>query len=146
MAQDRKIAHLTFIQSVIVTMTCLSFAVKAGSLATVLTFLAVSAPESRSVLMLLAILPVKFFWVLDGYYLWQERQFRFAYDRVRVAKDEKIDFNILFHARSFLDNNLNPCRWSQSIFSVTLVLFHGALLATILVAALLWLPVDLQQV
>ena len=43
------------------------------------------------------ILPVMGFWILNGYFLWQERLFRKVYDEVRVQSDTDFKMDLLKH-------------------------------------------------
>ena len=58
------------------------------------------------------------FWVLDGYFLWQERLFRRVYDEVRVQFDTDFQMDPLKH------RDKPKCSWVSAIFSVTLVIFY----------------------
>ncbi len=92
MSDKRKRKHLEFIQGVINRLSMNFFFLKGCSLATVLVFLAIA--ESRPLLLLLGILPVLAFWVLDGFFLWQEKLYRRFHDAVRQKADKEIDFNL----------------------------------------------------
>ena len=58
------------------------------------------------------------FWILDGYFLWQERLFRRVYDEVRVQSDTDFQMDPLKH------RDKPKCSWVSAIFSVTLVIFY----------------------
>ena len=58
------------------------------------------------------------FWILDGYFLWQERLFRKVYDDIRVQSDTDFQMDPLKH------RNKPKCNWLSAIFSVTLVIFY----------------------
>jgi hypothetical protein len=80
----------------------------------------------------IALLPCIVFWALDGYFLWQVRLFRALYDDVRVMDEKLIDFSlgtqgVIAQAPSFV----------KSIFSQTLLVFHGTLLFSIVLALLI---------
>ena len=64
------------------------------------------------------------FWVLDAYYLRQERLFRKLYDHVRVQPEPAIDYSM----------NTSPfapaiASTVKVMTSITLALFYGTLLA-----------------
>ena len=63
----------------------------------------------------LLIFPV---WVLDGYFLWQERLFRQVYGEIRVQPDTDFDMNPTKH------KNKPKCSWLSAIFSPTLAIFY----------------------
>ncbi len=62
--------------------------------------------------------PILLVWVLDGYFLWQERLFRQVYGEIRVQSDTDFEMNPMKH------RNKPECSWLSAIFSVTLVIFY----------------------
>ena len=76
--------------------------------------------------------PLSFpFWILDGYFLWQERLFREVYDEIRQQDDTDFKMDVMKHRDK-------PKRsWAATMFSVTLVVFYLAeTLFTLLVFAI----------
>ena len=72
-------------------------------------------------------LPVAAFWLLDGFFLRQERLFRKLYDRYRCQpQDTPTDFSM---DTSVVVNEVG--NWRRVMVSKTLFIFHGGL-ATIL--------------
>ena len=63
----------------------------------------------------LLIIPV---WILDGYFLWQERLFRKVYGEVRVQSDTDFEMNPMKHRKK------SKCSWLSAIFSPTLFIFY----------------------
>ena len=61
------------------------------------------------------ILPI---WILDGYFLWQERLFRQVYSEIRVQPDTEFEMNPTKH------KNKPKCSWIAAVFSPTLVIFY----------------------
>lgn len=82
MSEERKIAHLGFIQDVINRMGNNSFLIKGWVIALVAAMFALSAKEANSKFGYLVILPVLVFWGYDGYFLYQERLYRWLYSKV----------------------------------------------------------------
>lgn len=72
---DNKRAHLEMIQGIINRMGANSFLLKGWTITLVAALFALAQKESNSAYMFLAYFPAIIFWVLDGYYLWQERLF-----------------------------------------------------------------------
>jgi hypothetical protein len=128
---EKKVAHLEMIQGVINRMASNSFQVKGWSVVLVSALLALASKETRS-LVYVAFLPATVFWSLDGYFLWQERLFRKLYDRARTVKDDDIDFAMNPEA-----NTINAPTWLGTVFSRTLLLFHGVIVAAVILTALL---------
>jgi len=82
------IEHLKFIQSAITRMNTNSFMTKGWSLTITSAFLALYASSNNTKYIIVAIIPVLFFWLLDAYYLQQERKFRGIYDDVSQLTTE----------------------------------------------------------
>ena len=78
------------------------------------------------------ILPVMGFWILNGYFLWQERLFRKVYDDIRVQSDTDFQMDLLKH------RNKPKCNWVSAIFSVTFVIFYSIEIAFIVFVFLIF--------
>ncbi len=126
---DRKLKHLDFAQGVINRMGQCSFLLKGWSVILVSGLFALAAKETNPLFVYLAYLPAISFWILDGYYLYQERLYRQLYDKVRTLEPDDIDFGM--NASTF--NGQGKATWPESILSKTMLLFHGILLLTIVV-------------
>ena len=119
---DRKIKHLEFIQGVINRLASDSFRMKGWCVVLVAALFVLLAREGRIEFAGVALVPVLFFWGLDGYFLWQERLFRALYDHVRVLEEAEIDFSMDVSA---LKKDRSRT-WLSATFSRTM-LFYGAL-------------------
>ena len=129
---EKKLKHLEFIQGVVNRLAGNSFLVKGWPVTLVAALFALAAGEGAgSRLALVALLPVLVFWLLDGYFLWQERLFRALYNEVADRSEDAIDFkmNLLPH--------LAKHTWAAAAFSKTLNIFHGTLLALTALVVLL---------
>jgi len=61
-----------------------------------------------------------YFWILDGYFLSQERSYRDLYNYVRKLKEEEIDFSMeISEYQKYKKNTL-----IYSMFSSTLLIFY----------------------
>ena len=123
---EKKVAHLQLIQGVINRMASNSFQVKGWSVVLVSALLALASKDAPRVLVYLAFLPVVVFWPLDAYFLWQERLFRRLYDSVRALNEDAIDF-----AMNTDVAGRDVPTWLGAMFSITLVVFHGMLIAAV---------------
>jgi len=134
---ETKIAHLGMIQAVINRMGSNSFLIKGWTITLVAALFALAQKESNSKFMYLAYFPAVIFWALDGYYLRQERLFRKLYDAVRKMKDDDIDFSMktLPQMNFILRVLASSWQWFKAIISLTLILFHGAIIFAICVVA-----------
>ena len=132
MGQKEK--HLEFIQGVINRMAGNSFLLKGWSVTLVAALFALSAKESYLGFVYLAYFPAIAFWILDGYFLRQEKLFRELYNCVRVKKEEEIDFSM--DTESFKKKVVS---WFCVMFSTTLRIFHGVVIVSIIIVMLIML-------
>ncbi|RKU19035.1 hypothetical protein C6501_01815 [Candidatus Poribacteria bacterium] len=142
---EKVVKHLEMIQAVIKRMAINSLFVKGASLLLVITsqVLFVSmvlssfqkdtyVPKEKPFVCAVAAVLVFFilgFWILDGFFLWLERLFRYHYDAVRQQEDTDFNMNVGIH------NNKSFSNWGSAIFSTTLVIFY-----TIEIIFILFLP------
>ena len=126
---EKKMKHLELIQGVINRMAHCSFLLKGWSVILVCGLFALAAKEANPLFVYLAYLPVIAFWILDGYYLFQERLYRKLYGDVRNRRPEDIDFSM--NASRFKGEN--KATWPKSILSISMILFHGILIVTVIV-------------
>ena len=91
---DGKLQYLDFIQGIINRMAHCSFLLKGWSVILVSGLFALAAKETNALFVYIAYLPAVAFWILDGYYLYQERLYRKLYDEVRILDPENIDFGM----------------------------------------------------
>lgn len=135
-----KLKHLDLIQGVINRMANNSFSLKNWTVVIVSASFALAAKFSDIKLILIAFLPASAFWLLDGYFLRQERLYRKLYDRVRKQREENIDFSM--NAAIFADN---VDSWLRTCFSWTLFIFYGLIFLPISIIAI-WIVFDVNQV
>jgi len=134
---ERKLKHLEMIQGVINRMAHCSFLLKGWSVILVSGLFALAAKEANPLFVYLAYLPVIAFWVLDGYYLYQERLYRKLYGKVRKMEASNIDFEM--NPTSFKGED--GCTWPESIMSKTMFLFHGILVLTVIIVMFVCLTI-----
>lgn len=70
------------------------FFLRGWSITLIAAIFALSVKDSQRGYIVLAYFPVGIFWILDGYFLSQERLFRALYDDVRKKKPKDIDFSM----------------------------------------------------
>jgi hypothetical protein len=120
---ENKQKHLEFIQAVINRMAGNSFLLKGWAVTLVAALFALSAKDTNNAYISIAYFPTIVFWVLDGYFLSQERLFRSLYDHVRNLTEKDIDFSMdTAPFRAVARNG-----WAQSMFSRTLLWFYLSL-------------------
>ncbi|WHY85730.1 hypothetical protein QNH39_24505 [Neobacillus novalis] len=127
---ENKIKHLEFIQGVINRMGQNSFLLKGWAVTLVAgLFVFANTQDMEWRMISIAFIPSIFFWLLDGYFLWQEKLFRKLYDQVRKkAEEEVIDFSM----------NVQPFvrevhSWISTCFSNTLSLFYLPIISIIII-------------
>lgn len=135
---EKKLKHLEMLQVVINRMARNSFLLKGWCVTLVSAILALAAKDSNTDFILVAYYPVLMFWILDAYFLWQERLFRRLYDEVRIKDEADIDFSMqTSHLKSTVES------WPKAGVSVTILIFYLTLVGAILLALLIvngWLP------
>lgn len=132
---DRRLSHLKMLQAVVTRMAGNSFLLKGWSVTLVSALFALAAANANVYFVYLAYFPVVVFWILDGYFLRQERLFRALYDRVRLLADtEPVDFSMDTEPVA-----AKVSSWPATCLSVTLRLFYGAVFGSIVVIMLLLL-------
>ena len=127
---DKKLKHLEFLQATIARMAANSFLLKGWSVTLAAALFALSAKDANPKLIAIAYYPVLVFWVLDGYFLSQERLFRALYDKVRQTPEANIDFSM--DTREFYRGRNT---WAAAALSKTLLIFYGAVLVVMLFVA-----------
>src|SRR5438552_425334 len=125
---ESKLQHLAFIQSVIARLSSNSFLLKGWAVTLVSALFALAAKDANKQYILLAYFPIIAFWLLNGYFLSQERRFRALYDQVRVLPPDKIDFSL--DTEQF---NIGRNRWEQAFFCRVLLLFYLTLAVAVLI-------------
>jgi hypothetical protein len=120
---DNKLKHLEFIQKVIDRQARNSFLLKGWVITLVAAGLALKEVNYLTELLVYLIVV---FWVLDSYYLWQERLFRSLYNEVRKKSITKIDFNMS------TGNLTDECKFLDVLSSRTLLIFYISLMIFVL--------------
>lgn len=118
---DNKIKHLEMIQGIIDRMGSNSFLIKGWTIILISGIFAVYSSTQNLKLLALAYFPAIVYWLLDSYYLWQEKLFRALYDAVRIKDDSKIDFSM--DVSAIKKQKIVP-PWGATIISGTLLAFH----------------------
>ena len=130
---ENKRKHLEFIQNTINRMVHGSFLMKSINVFMVSVLLIFGVIKNANhVIFLIGFLPIIVFWILDGFFLYQERLFRALYDEVRAKNEEEIDFRM--NTKRFRGGRQS---WWSSFWSRALWPFHGVLFAVVLIITLL---------
>ncbi len=118
---ENKRKHLEFIQGVINRMASNLFFLRGWTITLIAALLAlfVKGTNSNYIIYFLLVL-VLVFWILDGYFLSQERLFRALYNHVRKLDEKEIDFSM--NTSEFKKDKKNT--WVCAMFSSTLLVFY----------------------
>lgn len=118
--RDKIVKHLEMIQAIVNRLGGNSFLLKGWSMTLIVASLVVISRGSleNPLIILALIIPVVVFWILDGYFLWQERLFRQVYNEVRLKDNTDFEMNVAKH------KNRPNCSWASSIFSLSLNIFY----------------------
>jgi hypothetical protein len=122
---DSKLKHLEFIQGTINRMAGNSFLLKGWTVTLVGGLLALSYKEMNWQYLIVSAAVLVFMWLLDGYYLSQERSFIKLYEHVSHLKGET-DFSMK------TGPHRGGIRWHRCAFSHTLLIFYGGLALVLL--------------
>jgi len=118
--------HLEFTQGVINRMGQNSFLIKGWTVTLVSALFALAAKDANQKFVIVAYFPTITFWLLDSYYLYQERLFRKVYDHVRKANSVDFSLNTKQFDKGFFD-------WAGAALSKTLILFYGIVFITLII-------------
>jgi len=84
---------------------------------------AISASEKDLFIGFLNYLILPAFWILDGFYLSKERQYRELYSNIISKSEDSIDFSL--DATTY---NKGKNTWMSTVFSKTLIVFYFILI------------------
>ena len=124
--KESKLKHIGIVQSTISRMAQNSFAIKGWTI-TILVglFVFLQNDEFRNNIFIYLI-PIIFFWLLDSYYLWQERLFRKLYNDIidNVTEESDLSMNVTQYK--------NIVKFYSSLFSVSEIVIYLPLLLIVL--------------
>lgn len=127
--------HLELIQGVINRLAGNSFTVKGWSVALGSGLFALTAAVQQSQgderLLYIPLLPVLIFWVLDGFFLWQEKLYRKLYKKVRLQKEKNVDFSM---ETDEFKTGAERETWIGAVISQTIWPFHLVVIMAVLLA------------
>jgi hypothetical protein len=128
-----RLKHLEFIQQAITRMANNSFLLKGWSVTLLSAILAIAASkDGLHKLVWIGFLPLLTFWLLDGYFLREERLYRKLWDQVSAQGPDAL-CNFTMDASAFSDQVQS---WFRTCLSESLLVFHGVLF-------LVWLAISL---
>ncbi|MEY2665799.1 MAG: hypothetical protein RLZZ480_904 [Candidatus Parcubacteria bacterium] len=128
---ENKRKHLQLIQDVITRMGGNSFLLKGWSISIITALvgfaLTSDSEKDRAVLLIIAMVLVLMFWLLDSYYLSQERMYRGLFGEVRKKNEDQIDYSL--DARH---HNTGYNTWTSAMTSHVFLIFYVPVLLILL--------------
>jgi hypothetical protein len=123
--------HLQMIHGIITRLAQNSFLLKGWSVTLIVALFAFAGKDKDAGVAYLALIPAIAFWMLDAYYLWQERMFR---DLYKVVADGKLPGSYSMA----LTGGITSQQFIGALFSVTEAGFHGPLLTVVAILIRTW--------
>jgi hypothetical protein len=137
-ADEKLIKHMEMIQGVVNRLAGNSFAMKGWSVTLVSALIAIAVDKGDGRFALAGLLPAVLFWILDGYFLWQERLFRQLFNAVRSGQKNKPADFFTMDTSPYLSTTPS---WFKTAFAFgekkkknTLLFFHGTVVLSALIA------------
>lgn len=131
-----RLKHLEMIQQIVTRMATTSFLIKGWSVTLLSAILALAAKDKLYEIGWVAFASIFAFWLLDGFFLSQERLFRKLYDHYRVqVQTTQTDFSM--DTSSLSADARQNTSWLSSMVSRTLLVFNCTLL--LLLAIIIWI-------
>lgn len=127
---ENKLKHLELIQNVITRMANNSFLLKGWNLTILAALIGLNKDGLDGKVIFIGFILTVVFWVLDAYYLSQERIFRARYDEVSIKKEEDIDFCMKLDGEK-----TSRMDWFVVFYSTPLSLLYIGLIASLSLSA-----------
>jgi hypothetical protein len=137
MDEDKR-KHLDYLQTIITRMNANSFQLKNMAIVILTAMFALFAAVPKVLLLILTGFPLIIFWLLDSYYLQQERKFRAMYKDVAGLTNH---FKIETYDMPLDKYEGNGCSFGESFISKTIFWFYLPLLLIIIAIAVMLLTV-----
>ncbi len=102
---ENKYKHMEMIQNVINRMAANSFSLKGWAVTLIAGIFALASKDADKKYFFVAYIPIVVFWLLDSYYLFQERLYRALYNKVRKLNENEIDFDMNANKAEFKRGN-----------------------------------------
>lgn len=134
---ENKIEHLKMIESIIERMAKNSFQLKGWAVTLVTLVGALSAKDADKRFIILAFIPIIVFWLLDSFYLQQERKYEALYREAAEKDDQDTSFNLDTRLVRYTNDEANRICFCRCMFSFCEILFYGALAGALLVLVII---------
>ena len=124
---ENKRKHLEFIQNVITRMNSNSFLIKGWTVTLTSALCALAVKEKDLNYAFISVIVISTFWILDGFFISKEKQYRDLYGSVSMKDENLIDFSMDTSSYENEDN-----KWFWGVFSMSLIPFYGIFIAATL--------------
>lgn len=133
---NNKIKHLEMIEAVIERMAKNCFQLKGWAMTLVVAIGALSSQGSDKKFIILAFIPILGFWILDAFYLQQERKYKLLYKNVASKEEMNIDFNMDTSLAEGTVKEMKRLCFFKCMFSMSEVWFYPIIAAAIVALAI----------
>ena len=130
---ESKIKHLEFIQNAITRMANNSFMFKGWAITLVVAIITCSGTLEQPFISFASFLPIILFWLLDSYFLQNERKYRSLFNQVITDKQNISCFSMQMPKSTKTDKTL----FVQAMMSKTILWFYLILSIATIIAFLL---------
>src|SRR3989344_8670828 len=130
---ENKRKHLEFITGAINRMASNLFFLRGWTITLISALFTLFVKDGNFKYIFVVYFLIVTFWILDGYFLSQERLFRALYNHVRRLDEKEIDFSM--NTSEYNEDKRNG--WVCSMFSITLLFFYLPLVGVMLLVTYL---------
>lgn len=130
---EKKIKHIEMIEAIIERMAKNSFQLKGWSMTLIALVGAISAQGSDKRFILLAFIPILGFWILDFFYLQQERKYKQLYKNVAEQDESQIDFNLDADKATGTAEEMARLCFCKCLFSITELCFYPLIAVALII-------------
>lgn len=130
---EKKIKYIEMIETIIERMAKNSFQLKGWSMTLIALVGAISAQGSDKRFILLAFIPIIGFWILDSFYLQQERKYKLLYKNVIAKNENQIDFNLDTSMATGTPEEMKRLCFCKCMFSITELCFYPVIAAALII-------------
>lgn len=127
--------HLDMIEAIIERMARNSFQLKGWAMTLVTAVVAWASQATDKRFLVLAFMPVIGFWILDAFYLQQERKYKLLYSNVTQKKENEIDFNLDTAFVTGTAESMKCLGFFRCMFSVSEIWFYPLICVSMVVLA-----------
>ena len=121
------------IEAIIERMAKNSFQLKGWSMTLIALVGAISAQGSDKRFILLAFIPILGFWILDSFYLQQERKYKQLYKNVAEQDESQIDFNLDADKATGTAEEMARLCVCKCLFSITELCFYPLIAVALII-------------